>query len=44
MIAAYHAGYVVDASVGVKWVVRKREADREATLFLRQHYIKEERD
>ena len=39
MIAAYHAGYVVDASVGVKWFVREREADREAALALRQRHI-----
>ena len=32
MIPAYHAGYVVDASVGVKWFVREREADREVAL------------
>ena len=39
MIAAYHAGYVVDASVGVKWFVREREANREAALALRQRHI-----
>lgn len=39
MIAAYHTGYVVDASVGVKWFVREREADREAALALRQRHI-----
>ena len=32
MIPAYHAGYVVDASVGVKWFVRGREADRDVAL------------
>ena len=39
MISAYHAGYVVDASVGVKWFIREREADREAALALRQRHI-----
>ena len=39
MIPAYHAGYVVDASVGVKWFVREREADREVALTLRQRHI-----
>ncbi len=39
MIAAYHAGYVVDASVGVKWFVRDREADRDSALALRQRHI-----
>lgn len=39
MIAAYHAGYVVDASVGVQWFVREREANREAALALRQRHI-----
>lgn len=39
MIPAYHAGYVVDASVGVKWFVREREADREVALALRQRHI-----
>ena len=39
MIAAYHAGYVVDASVGVKWFVRERETDRAAALALRQRHI-----
>ena len=39
MIPAYHAGYIVDASVGVKWFVRDREADREIALALRQRHI-----
>ncbi|MCY4614314.1 MAG: type II toxin-antitoxin system VapC family toxin [Nitrospira sp.] len=39
MIPAYHAGYVVDASVGVKWFVREREADREVAQALRQRHI-----
>ncbi len=39
MIPAYHAGYVVDASVGVKWFVREREADREVALSFRQRHI-----
>ena len=39
MIPAYHAGYVVDASVGVKWFVREREADRAVALALRQRHI-----
>ncbi len=39
MIPAYHAGYVVDASVGVKWFVQEREADRDIALALRQRHI-----
>jgi len=39
MISAHHAGYVVDASVGVKWFIREREADREVALALRRHHI-----
>ena len=39
MIPAYHAGYVVDASVGIKWFVREREANREVALALRQRHI-----
>lgn len=39
MIPAYHVGYVVDASVGVKWFVRDREPDRAAVLALRQRHI-----
>ncbi len=39
MIPAYHAGYVVDASVGVKWFVRERDSDREVALALRQRHI-----
>ena len=43
MIPAYHAGYVVDASVGVKWFVREREADREVALALRHAILKDRR-
>ncbi len=39
MIPAYHAGYVVDASVAVKWFIREREADREVALALRRRHI-----
>ena len=38
-IAAYHAGYVVDASVGVKWFIEEREGDRHAALAIRQRHI-----
>jgi predicted nucleic acid-binding protein len=39
MITGYHAGYVVDASVAVKWFIREREQDREAALNLRGRHI-----
>jgi predicted nucleic acid-binding protein len=38
-ISAYHAGYVIDASVGVKWFIEEREGDREAALAIRQRHI-----
>lgn len=37
MIPTYHAGYVVDASVLVKWFTE--EEDRELALGLREHHI-----
>lgn len=39
MIAAYHAGYIIDASVGVKWFIKGREADRDNALAIRQRHI-----
>ena len=39
MITGYHRGYVVDASVAVKWFIREREKDREAALNLRGRHI-----
>jgi len=35
VIPAYHAGYVLDASVGVKWFAARAEPDRELALALR---------
>ena len=39
MISAHHAGYVVDASVLVKWFLHQQEADRERALALRDLHI-----
>ena len=39
MITGYHAGYVVDASVAMKWFTQKKETDREAALHLRSRHI-----
>ena len=39
MIPAYHAAYVVDASVAVKWFIREREADREEAFALRRRHV-----
>ena len=39
MITAHHAGYVVDASVIVKWFLVHREADRDRALALRNLHI-----
>jgi predicted nucleic acid-binding protein len=39
MIPAYHAAYVVDASVAVKWFVKEREDDRAAAFSLRRRHI-----
>lgn len=38
-IAAYHLGYVVDASVAVKWFVGHGEADRELALSIRRRHL-----
>lgn len=38
MIKAYHASYVLDASVGVKWFAERAEADRERALALRSRH------
>jgi predicted nucleic acid-binding protein len=39
MIVAYHAAYVVDASVAVKWFSRELESDREAAFALRRRHV-----
>lgn len=39
MITAHHAGYVVDASVIVKWFLVHQEADRDRALALRNLHI-----
>ncbi len=39
MITAHHAGYVVDASVLVKWFLHEKEADRDRALALRDLHI-----
>lgn len=39
MISAHHAGYVVDASVLVKWFLHQQEPDRERALALRNLHI-----
>ena len=39
MITAHHAGYVVDASVLVKWFQHHQEADRDRALALRDLHI-----
>jgi len=37
-VAAYHQGYVLDASVAAKWFVRQREADSELALSVRDRH------
>lgn len=39
MITVHHAGYVVDASVLVKWFLYQQEADRDRALALRDFHI-----
>ena len=39
MITAHHAGYVVDASVIVKWFLHHQETDRDRALALRDLHI-----
>ena len=39
MISAHHAGYVVDASVLVKWFLYQQDADRDRALALRELHI-----
>jgi predicted nucleic acid-binding protein len=39
VITAHHAGYVVDASVIVKWFLHQQEADRDRALALRDLHI-----
>jgi predicted nucleic acid-binding protein len=39
VITAHHAGYVLDASVLVKWFLHEKEADRDRALALRDMHI-----
>jgi predicted nucleic acid-binding protein len=39
VISAHHAGYVVDASVLVKWFLHQQEANRDRALALRELHI-----
>jgi predicted nucleic acid-binding protein len=39
VISAHHAGYVVDASVLVKWFLQQQESDRDRALALREQHI-----
>jgi predicted nucleic acid-binding protein len=39
VITAHHAGYVVDASVLVKWFLHQQEADHDRALALRDLHI-----
>jgi predicted nucleic acid-binding protein len=39
VITAHHAGYVLDASVIVKWFLHQQEADRDRALALRDLHI-----
>jgi len=39
VITAHHAGYVVDASVLVKWFLHEKEADRDRAIALRDLHI-----
>lgn len=39
VISAHHAGYVVDASVIVKWFLHHQESDRDRALALRDLHI-----
>jgi len=39
VITAHHAGYVLDASVIVKWFLHHQEADRDRALALRDMHI-----
>jgi predicted nucleic acid-binding protein len=38
-VAAYHQGYVLDASVAAKWFVREGGADQSRALFIRERYM-----
>ena len=38
-VPAYHAAYVLDASVAAKWFVRHPEKDREKALALRARHV-----
>jgi predicted nucleic acid-binding protein len=39
VISAHHAGYVVDASILVKWFLHQQDADRERALALRELHV-----
>ena len=38
MIAAYHAGYILDASIAVKWFAERAEAERDRALAVRARH------
>ena len=38
-VPAYHAAYVLDASVAAKWFVRHQEKDRDKALALRARHV-----
>jgi len=38
-VAAYHQGYVLDASVAAKWFIRHGEGDRELAMSIRQRHL-----
>lgn len=39
MTRVYHAAYVLDASVAVKWFTKDQERDQDKALLLRQRFI-----
>ena len=39
MVAPYHQGYVLDASVVTKWFVERNEPDRERALALKEIHV-----
>jgi predicted nucleic acid-binding protein len=39
VIPAYHAGYVLDASVAVKWFAERTEEDRHRALAIRARHV-----
>lgn len=39
MVAGYHQGYVLDASVAAKWFVKEVETNRELALSIRERHV-----